>query len=299
MAHHHHHHHAEEDISATRLFATMALNFLITIVEIVGGVVSGSLSLISDALHNFSDGIAVIISYIAIRLKARPKSPRFTFGLKRAEILAATINAAVLVGISFYLFYEAWHRFMEPHPIRGGLMIVVATVGLLANILGTILLKKGAAHSLNIRSAYLHLLSDAVSSLGVILGGIAIFYWDIYWLDPLLTVLISLYVLKESLEIVRQAVNVIMMGSPAHISLDDIKKVVEEIDGVINIHHVHLWQLDEHDVFLEAHVEVGDLRVSETGEILRQLDKLLHDHFEVTHTTIQFECNNCKSQKMV
>ena len=175
---HHHHHQTAAGTSAARLFATMALNFIITIAEVIGGIISGSLSLISDALHNFSDGIAVIISYIAIRLRTHPKSPRFTFGLKRAEILAATINAAVLVGISFYLFYEAWQRFTDPHPIRGGLMIVVATVGLLANTIGTILLKKGAAHSINIRSAYLHLLSDAVSSVGVIIGGAAIYLWD-------------------------------------------------------------------------------------------------------------------------
>ncbi len=296
---HHHHHHSEEETSAGRLFITMALNFTITIAEIIGGMISGSLSLISDALHNFSDGIAIIISYIAIKLKLKPKSTQYTFGLKRAEILAATINSAVLIVISIFLFYESYNRFINPEAIRGGLMMLVALIGLVANVAGTLLLKKGSANSINIRSAYLHLLSDAVSSIGVIIGGAAIYFWNVYWIDPLLTVLISLYILKESFEIIREAVNVIMMGSPDNVSMDELKALVESIDGVNNLHHVHLWRLDEHDIFLEAHIDVQDMSVSETTTILNKLEHELHEHFGVTHTTIQFECNHCQTQVMV
>ncbi len=296
---HHHHDHAAETTSGRRLFITMMLNFLITAVEIVGGVMSGSLSLLSDALHNFSDGLAIIISYIALRLKKKPKSPQYTFGLKRAEILAATINSAVLIAISLFLFAEVYHRFSEPHAIAGGLMMTVAGIGLAANVIGTLLLKKGAAGSLNIRSAYLHLLSDAVSSVAVILGGAAIYYWDIYWIDPVLTVLISLYILKESFGILRESVNVIMMGSPENVDLREIKKTVEAVDGVNNLHHVHLWRLNEHDIFMEGHVDVRDMPVSSASLILRELEKELHERFQISHLTLQFECNHCSAQNMV
>ncbi len=296
---HHHHDHAAETTSGRRLFITMMLNFLITAVEIAGGVMSGSLSLLSDALHNFSDGLAIVISYIALRLKKKPKSPQYTFGLKRAEILAATINSAVLIAISLFLFAEVYHRFSEPHAIAGGLMMTVAGIGLAANVIGTLLLKKGAAGSLNIRSAYLHLLSDAVSSVAVILGGAAIYYWDIYWIDPVLTVLISLYILKESFGILRESVNVIMMGSPENVDLREIKKTVEAVDGVNNLHHVHLWRLNEHDIFMEGHVDVRDMPVSSASLILRELEKELHERFEINHLTLQFECNHCSAQNMV
>ncbi len=296
---HHHHDHTAETTSGRRLFITMMLNFLITAVEIAGGVMSGSLSLLSDALHNFSDGLAIIISYIALRLKKKPKSPRYTFGLKRAEILAATINSAVLIAISLFLFAEVYHRFSEPHAIAGGLMMTVAGIGLAANVIGTLLLKKGAAGSLNIRSAYLHLLSDAVSSVAVILGGAAIYYWDIYWIDPVLTVLISLYILKESFGILRESVNVIMMGSPENVDLQEIKKTVEAVDGVNNLHHVHLWRLNEHDIFMEGHVDVRDMPVSSASLILRKLEKELHERFQISHLTLQFECNHCSAQNMV
>ncbi len=296
---HHHHDHTAETTSGRRLFITMMLNFLITAAEIAGGVMSGSLSLLSDALHNFSDGLAIIISYIALRLKKKPKSPQYTFGLKRAEILAATINSAVLIAISLFLFAEVYHRFSEPHAIAGGLMMTVAGIGLAANVIGTLLLKKGAAGSLNIRSAYLHLLSDAVSSVAVILGGAAIYYWDIYWIDPVLTVLISLYILKESFGILRESVNVIMMGSPENVDLLEIKKTVEAVDGVNNLHHVHLWRLNEHDIFMEGHVDVRDMPVSSASLILRELEKELHERFQISHLTLQFECNHCSAQNMV
>ncbi|RMG78769.1 MAG: cation transporter, partial [Bacteroidetes bacterium] len=198
----HHHDHKNIDnvqqVSKKRLGITIFLNFLITVVEIIGGIVSGSLSLISDALHNFSDGIAVILSYFAVKLNEKPKNEKYTFGYKRAEILTAVFNASVLIGISIYLFIEAIDRLSNPSNIDSGLMIWVASIGLVANIAGTLLLKKDASHSLNIKSAYLHLLSDAISSAGVILGGFAIYFYDILWIDPLLTILISAYIIKES-----------------------------------------------------------------------------------------------------
>ena len=299
MSHSHSHSRVSAGVSAGRLFTTMALNFAITIAEVIGGLFSGSLSLISDALHNLSDGVAIIISYIAIRLNQRPKSPQFTFGLKRAEILAATVNASTLIVICFFLFKEAYGRLVSPSHIEGGMMAAVAGIGLLANVAGTLLLRPGARDSMNIRAAYLHLFSDALSSVAVLLGGLAIYFYKIYWLDPVLTILISLYVLRESYLIVKEAVNVILMGTPAHLSLRAIQKELEALPGVRNIHHVHAWRLDEHDVHFEAHVEVEDMRVSQTSELLKQMEELLREKFGISHVTLQFESDICKEKELV
>jgi cobalt-zinc-cadmium efflux system protein len=295
----HHHDHPTGETSGLRLFITMMLNFAITIAEVIGGLISGSLSLISDALHNFSDGIAIIISYIALRLNRRPSNERYTFGLKRAEILAAIINASTLIIISFFLLREAYLRFMQPAPVAGGLMVGVATLGLVANIAGTLLLRPGAKNSMNLRSVYLHLLSDAASSVAVILGGLAIYFYNIYWLDPLLTVLISLYILKESVHITKEAVRVIMMASPQGIAISQLEKEIRSLPGVKNVHHIHLWQLDEHHIHFEAHVEVDDMPISAADNILSQIQTRLHEKFGIDHVTIQFESDQCREKSLV
>ncbi len=296
---HDHHNHNVENISTTRLFITMTLNFVITIAELIGGIISGSLSLISDALHNFSDGIAIIISYIAIRLNKRPVNQNFTFGFKRAEIIAAVFNASVLIGISLYLFIESYHRFVSPEPIEGGLMIIVASIGLLANVIGTLLLQKGAKANINIRAAYLHLLSDAVSSVAVIIGGLFIYFYSIYWIDPLLTVLISLYIIKASYSIVKEATMVLMMAAPENISIENIEKEILDIEEISNIHHVHLWRVNDKDVHFEAHINVEDMMVSNTDIVLVKVEKLLNDKFDIEHVTLQFECNKCDDVELI
>jgi len=295
----HNHSHSAESTSEKNLFITMALNFSITIAEVIGGFLSGSLSLISDALHNFSDGIAIIITYIAMRLSKKPRTFKYTFGLKRAEIIAAIINASTLIIISFFLIKEAIERFYNPSPITGSLMLIVAALGLVANVIGTLLLKKGSEGNLNIRAAYFHLLSDAVSSLAVIIGAVFIIFYKIYWIDPLLTILISIYILKETYELVKEALDVIMMSSPAGINLDELKILVEGIPGVINIHHVHLWKLNDNDTHFEAHIEVEDMVVSKSIDIQKLIEQELHERYEINHTTLQFECDKCDTPKLV
>ncbi|HEY4755543.1 MAG TPA: cation diffusion facilitator family transporter [Ignavibacteriaceae bacterium] len=292
-------HNSAEDTSEKNLFITMALNFFITVAEVIGGIISGSLSLISDALHNFSDGFAIIITYVAMRLSKRPKTSKYTFGLKRAEIIAAIINASTLIIISFFLIKEAIDRFSNPTPIAGSLMLIVASLGLIANVAGTLLLKKGSANNLNIRAAYFHLLSDAVSSLAVIIGALFIILYKIYWIDPLLTVLISIYILKETYEIVKESVDILMMSNPEGIDLNVIKNIVEKIPGVINIHHIHLWKLNDNDTHFEAHIEVEDMAVSKTIEIQKQIEHKLHDKYEINHTTLQFECGACDEDELI
>jgi cobalt-zinc-cadmium efflux system protein len=270
------------------LFITMGLNFLITAVEVAGGILSGSLALLSDAMHNFSDGIAIIVSYSAIRLSKKPRTLKYTFGLKRAEILAAVINASTLIIISFFLIKEAVERFAHPTPITGDLMLVVAVVGLVANVIGTMLLKKGSRDNINIRAAYVHLLSDAISSLAVVAGAICIMAFNITWIDPVLTILISLYILKETYEIVKESVDV-----------NAVQKALEAIPGVKNIHHVHLWKLNDADTHFEAHIDVDDLPVSGTAGIRGAVERCLHDGWDINHTTLQFECDSCQAKGLI
>ncbi|MDY0094433.1 MAG: cation diffusion facilitator family transporter [Candidatus Vecturithrix sp.] len=295
----HTHTHTDSSTSATRLFLAALLNLLITVTQIVGGLLSGSLSLISDALHNLSDAAAIVISYIAIKLSGRPNTERYTFGLKRAEILAAILNSGALIGLGVFLFKAAYDRFMQPEPIAGGLMIIVAVVGLVANVIGTLLLRQGAQGNMNIRSAYLHLLSDTVSSVAIVFGGAAIFWWNIPWIDPLLTVLIAAYIIYESIEIVKEAVNVLLMGAPETVSLQRVQQELEAVPGVQNIHHVHVWRLNEQDIHFEAHVDVEDMPVSACQQISKQIEDKLHELYEITHVTLQFECNRCELKGLV
>ncbi len=298
MAQSHTHTIAGDHLEKNLLIAVL-LNFLITIVEIAGGIFSGSLSLLSDAIHNLSDGVAIIVSYAAIRLSKRPRTLKYTFGFKRAELLAAVINASTLLTISFFLIKEAIERFSNPTPITGTLMLVVAVAGLVANIVGTILLKRGSNENLNIRAAYVHLLSDAVSSLAVITGAVCIMAFNIVWIDPVLTILISLYIIKETYDIVKQSVNVIMMSSPSEIDIHDLQRAVETVPGVRNMHHVHIWKLNDADIHFEAHVDVDDMAVSQTTAVQRRIEAILRDGNRITHTTLQFECDVCASKGLV
>lgn len=293
-----HDHHAEE-VSGGRLLVTLILNLVITAAEIVGGIISGSLSLVSDALHNLSDAVAVVISYAAIRLSTRENTARHTFGLKRAEILAAVVNSTVLVMVSFYLFYHAVLRLLQPESIQGSVMVVVAGLGLVANVGATLLLRRDSHNNMNIRSTYLHLLSDAVSSVGVIVGGVAIVLWKIYWIDPLLTIAIGLYILKESFAILKEAIHVLMEGAPADVSPQEIQREVEAVSGVLNVHHLHIWSIGEHDVHVEAHLAVADMLVSATDVLKDQIRDLLTNKFHITHVTLQMESECCADDALI
>ncbi|MDH5560344.1 MAG: cation diffusion facilitator family transporter [Deltaproteobacteria bacterium] len=296
----HNHSTDHNNYSSARLFFTIGLNLIIFIFQIIGGLITGSLSLISDSLHNFSDAIALLISFIAIKISTGSKSTEnHTFGLKRIEILAAVFNAAILIAISVYLFMEAWKRFFDTAVIDGGTMSVIAIIGFLANLIGVFLLKKDSGDNLNIKSAYLHLISDTLSSVAVVLGGVAIFLWKVYWLDPLLTVFIGLYVMKESFVIVMEASHILMMGAPNNVSLDVIKKELEAIPGVNNIHHAHIWMLNENNVHFEAHVDVENIDIKESSFIREKINDKLKELYPIHHTTLQFECDDCLSKTII
>ena len=296
MSFHHTHNHFKEK----NLIITMVLNFIITLVEAIGGLLSGSLSLLSDALHNFSDGISVIVTFIALRLSKRENTLKNTFGYKRAEILAALFNSSFLIIISFFLFKEAYLRIQHPQNIDSKIMIAVALVGLAANTISVFLLKPDSKDNMNIRSAYLHLFSDSLSSLGVIIGGILIYYFNITIVDPILTFAIGAYVLKEGFDIIKQSINILMEKTPVQINILKIKEVIEKIPEVDNLHHVHIWQINDKEFLFEGHIDIKkDINLSKTEKIRSDINSTLSNKFGINHTTLQLEYNCCKDKEVI
>jgi len=293
-------HSHKENNKESRLIISAGLNFATTLAQIIGGILSGSLSLISDALHNLSDTVALVISFFAVRLAKRKNTEAQTFGYKRAEILAALFNACALVVVSIFLFKEAIARFAHPHPINSVLMLSVASVGLIANIISVFLLKAHAHEDLNIRAAYVHLFSDFLSSIAVIIGAVAILISKAYWIDPALTILIGVYVLKEGYKIIEESTRILMQHVPKGINLREIQALIEGIDGVKDIHHAHLWAVTERDIHFEAHINVSrDMPVSETCLLVKQVEETLKEHFAITHVTLQIEFDSCKGVPLV
>ena len=303
--HNHHHDHSSHqghshdvsDLSGKKIFWVTVLNAAITIAEIIGGILSGSLALLSDAFHNLSDTLSIVLSYSANKISKKPKNSSKTFGYKRAEILSAFINSTALFIISFWLIFEAYKRFKNPETINSNLMLIVAVIGLVANFISVFLLEKDSHENMNIKSSYLHLISDTVSSIGVILGGIAIKIWNVTWIDPLITVLISLYILKETWHILKKSIDIFMQASP-NLDYEAIKRDIENIEKVNNIHHVHAWMINEKTIHFEAHIDFEDIKLSEVEVIYDKINHLLKEHYGISHITIQPEVNKCCDKKM-
>lgn len=295
--HNHEHHHSVETLPGKKIAFVSLLNLTITTAEVIGGIVSGSLSLLSDALHNLSDTISILITYFANKIAGKSKNIHKTYGYKRAEILAAFINASALLVIAFFLIYEAIQRFFNPIEIKGTLMLIVASIGLAANLLSVFLLQEHSHENMNIRSGYLHLLGDTISSVGVILGALLIKFWNIVWVDPLITVLVALYLIRESWIIVINSANILMQSS-ADLDYTLLEKEISNLSGVINLHHLHTWMGNEKEIYLEAHVEVEDQLISESANLIEKIHHLLHENFEIHHSTLQLENGRCEDQAL-
>jgi len=293
----HGHTHDHSNLSGKKIFWVTVLNAIITATEIIGGILSGSLALLSDALHNLSDTFAIALSYFANRLAQKSRDEKRTYGYKRVEILAALVNATVLLALSVLLIIEAIKRWQSPETINGLMMIVVALVGLIANFISVFLLEKDSHNNLNIKSSYLHLISDTVSSLGVLIGGIAIQLWGIVWIDPLITALISIYIIRETWQIIKKTVNILMQSS-APLDYEAIKTEIEKIAKVKNIHHVHTWMSDEKTVYFEAHIEMEDIPLSEVGLITDEIEHFLKEKQGICHVTLQAEVDKCHDKQL-
>jgi cobalt-zinc-cadmium efflux system protein len=291
------HTHDVSNLSGKKIFWVTLLNAGITVAEVVGGILSGSLALLSDAVHNLSDTVAIALSYFANRIAQKPKDARRTYGYKRAEILSAFINSTVLLAISALLIVEAFKRLKSPESINGNLMIAVALIGLIANSLSVLLLEKDSHENLNIKSSYLHLLSDTVSSVGVLAGGVAIKLWGVLWIDALVTVLISLYILKETWNVIKTTVSILMQSSAA-LDYEAIKSDIEKIDKVKNIHHVHSWMINEKTIYFEAHIEMEDMPLLEAEKVCGKIEHFLKEHHGISHVTLQAEVDKCDDKSL-
>ena len=283
MAHHHH------EVSGKKLFITIILNLIITISEVIGGIFSNSLALLSDALHNFSDVMALIIAYIANRLASKGADEKNTFGLKRAEIVAALFNASVLVGIGIYLIVESIHKIMHPEHIKSLWVIGFGLLSVVLNGASVLLIKDDSHENLNMKAAYLHLLTDVATSVAVIIGGVLIYYFKLYSVDAIISLLIAVYLIYSAFDIVTDSTKILMQYSPENVNLDEVVKKIEENGKIENVHHIHIWQLNEHDVFLEAHIDLKeDLSASEITKLLDELEETI-TNLGITHTTLQVE----------
>ena len=274
-----------------RLLTTILLNIIITVSQVIGGIISGSMALFSDAMHNFSDVISLIISYIANKLATQKEQTiDKTFGYKRAEIVAALINATILVVLSFVIIYEAISRFNHPKVIESNWIIYLSILSIVLNILSVILLKSDAKNNLNIKSTYVNLLSDVFTSIIVLVGGILIKYRHWYFIDPLLSLIIAGYLLYVSWDIIKESMQIIMQFAPKDIDISEVEKAILDLPSVKNMHHVHIWQLSDNDIHLQAHIEFNkDIKLSEFDAICERIEKLLQDKFHINHTYIQPE----------
>lgn len=287
---HHHHHPDPSQMGERRLLWAVGINMLLTLAQVIGGLISGSLSLVADALHNFSDAVSLLIALVAIRIGRKPPDQFKTFGYKRAETIAALVNLVTLTLIGFYLCYEAVHRFIAPEPITGWIVVIVAAIALVIDLITAALTYAQSKHSMNIRAAFLHNVTDALASVGVIIAGTLILLYGWVWTDAVMTLLIAGYVLWHGFAELPRVIHLLMEGTPEHIDIKEVIAAMETQNGVLDVHHVHIWQLDEHRNALEAHVVLQvstDMEATKTG-----LKKLLHDKFSIGHSTLEFELNN-------
>jgi len=297
MAHSHNHAH---QVTSKNLSVSIFLNIGITLAQIVGGFVSGSLSLLSDALHNFSDVLSLILSLIAHKLAKRKASEKYTFGYKRAEILAAFINAATLVIVALFLIYEAVERFSKPEAIGSGLVIWLSLLGIAFNGFSALILKKDAEHSLNMKSAYLHLFTDMMASVAVLVGGLLMKYFQWFWIDSVITLGIAIYLIVMGFGLLKSTTKMLMLFTPEDLNINEIITKLHNVTGKNTLHHIHLWNLNDNELHFEAHLEcIENISIADFNSIVSEIEEVLHHEFNISHCTIQPEFGKSCSKEFI
>lgn len=289
MAHHHDH------SSDGKLSIAVVINILLTVAQVVGGLLSGSLSLIADALHNLSDAGAIVVAIVARRIGARPSDAAMTYGYKRAEIIGVLINSTTLILVGLYLIYEAIGKYLNPSPIDGWIVLWVAAIALVIDIATAVLTyKAGAKDNMNIKAAFIHNISDALASLVVIVAGLLIIFFQLYLFDVLATIGISLYVIYHGLLLLKKSVMIIMQAVPEGLNIAEIKTALEAVEGVASAGHIHVWQLDDERRFLEAHLVLS----SPAQETIKARSRqILQDSFGIAHATLE-TCNTLETRNL-
>jgi cobalt-zinc-cadmium efflux system protein len=287
-----------QQVEGKNLLFSIVLNVVITSAQVIGGLISGSLALLSDALHNFFDVISLVFSYFAHKLSKKKASVNQTFGYKRAELIAAFVNAITLIIVALFLVYGAIERFFNPQHIESGLVIWLSILGIAVNGLSAFMLKNDADKNLNMKSAYLHLFTDMLASVAVLIGGLLMKFSQWFWVDSVLTLIIAIYLILVGVDLLKKSTQILMLFTPVHINIEEIAQEVYKISGGGKLHHIHVWHLNDDELHLEAHLDcLEDIKMSEFNEIVHQVEHVLFDKFQINHINIQPEYNKEEDSK--
>lgn len=276
-----------------RLGIALGLTLVFVVVEVIAGLMANSLALLSDAAHNFTDVVALGLSWYALRLALRPANSRKTYGYHRAGILVAMVNSGSLLAIALGIFYEAYERVVAPPDVNARLLMEIGGLALLINVLTAWLVKPGSEHDLNLRSAFVHLMGDVLSTLGAVVAGVAILYTGHNWLDPAVSVLIGGMILWNAWGILRETVEILLEGTPRDIDMSLMVRDLLLVKGVRGVHDLHVWSLSQSLRALSAHIVVDDIAISDGGGIRAEISSLLASRYGIGHTTLQLECGEC------
>ncbi|MET3034979.1 cation diffusion facilitator family transporter [Chryseobacterium sp. NRRL B-14859] len=257
------------------------------IAEVIGGILTNSLALLADAAHMLTDVVGLLLAFIAIKIGERKADPSKTYGYYRTEILAAVVNAVVLLGISIYVLYEAYQRFQNPPEVQSKSMLIVAGIGLLVNVAGMLVLRKDSESSLNMKGAYFEVLSDMLTSIGVMIAGVIMLTTGWYYADPLISAAIGLLIFPRTWRLLKEAINVLLEGTPKEVDIHELRKSLEQIRGVKNVHDLHVWSLTSGVNAMSAHIIKDEL--SSQNQLLKTLTETTTQHFKISHTTFQIE----------
>ncbi|MCA0869784.1 cation diffusion facilitator family transporter [Seohaeicola saemankumensis] len=302
MAHdHHHHHHIDPDTGDTRVAWAVAVNIGLTLAQVIGGVLSGSLALIADALHNFSDAVALIIAFLARRIARRPATAQMSFGYGRAEVVAALVNYTTLILIAIFLIYEGVMRFFDPQPIDGWMVVWIAMIALVVDLITAALTYTMSKDSMNIRAAFLHNLADALGSVAVIVAGTLVIVKGWTWVDPLATLMIAGYILWHVQAEIGGVIRVLMLGSPPDLDPCDLAQAMGAVDGVGGVHRLHVWQMQEHQAAVQAHLVIAEDAWHRADAIKLAVKNELHDRFAIRHSTLEIESARhiCRDTRLI
>jgi cobalt-zinc-cadmium efflux system protein len=277
----------------TRLSLSLFLTLAFVIIEAGAGIFANSLALLTDAAHNLTDVIALGLTWFAVRITAQPANAQKTYGYHRAGILVALLNSTTLVLISLGIFYEAYRRFLSPPEVQSTVLIGVGLIAVVINLVTALLVHRGSQHDLNLRSAFVHLMGDVLSTIGAVIAGVIIYFTNANWLDPLVSVLIGFLILYNAWGILRDAVDILLESTPRDVNIKNMVDDIIQVEGVLGIHDIHVWSLTQSLRTMSAHILTDDLHISAGANIQRQISEIVRHRYNIAHATLQLECVDC------
>jgi cobalt-zinc-cadmium efflux system protein len=298
----HSHTHSHLGEVARQTTSRLALSLILTLgfvfIEAIAGILSNSLALLTDAAHNLTDVIALGLSWYAIRLTSQPANGRKTFGYHRAGILVALLNSTTLVLISLGIFYEAYRRFTNPPEVQSEILITVGVIAVIINLVTALMVHKGSDHDLNLRSAFVHLMGDVISTIGAVIAGVIIYFTGANWLDPLVSVLIGFLIVYNAWGILRDAVDILLEATPRDVDAGKLVQDVMQVKGVLGVHDLHVWSITQNMRTMSAHILTEDVSISTGTDIQRQINEVVYHRYNIAHATLQLECVNCSPDSL-